>query len=118
MSLAILEYLCGFGDRSLVPSDLVLVSASFPDAALIDATGSVPLDWRTVPATVSCARFGDEWLKNARSLALIVPSVAIPPPPLVAERNVLFNPVHPRESDAVYGEPREIRLDERLVSGT
>ena len=115
VALAVLEYLVGFSDRSLVPTDLVVVGAAIPDGAVEDATANVPADWRTIPAPPSCAAFGDRWAGEMRSLALIVPSVVISSQSMLRERNVLLNPLHPRIGEVSYDRPQRIRLDERLL---
>ncbi|MGH7719204.1 MAG: RES family NAD+ phosphorylase [Gemmatimonadaceae bacterium] len=54
--------------------------------------------------------FGDRWLAERRSAALVVPSVPARPP----GRNVLINPDHPDAARIVVSDPFPIPWDERL----
>jgi len=76
----------------------------------------VPSDWDAFPPPISARAFGDGWVAERRSLALIVPAVVLPRLPVVGERNVLINPLHPRFSGLKYEGPFQIRLDERLTA--
>lgn len=54
--------------------------------------------------------FGDRWLEQARSAALIVP--ALPSRPI--GRIVVINPAHPSAAAIVRGDPFPVPWDERL----
>ena len=63
--------------------------------------------WRYRPAT---QEIGDAWAREARSLALSVPSVVLP-----EGRNVLINPRHPAfDMEAVSG-PVGLGIDQRIT---
>ena len=115
LSLAILEYLASLGDRTLAPSDLVVVRAVLPKPAPRDETAVIPSDWRTVPAPHSTRAFGDAWIQRGATLAIAVPSVILPAPPATTERNVLINPRHTRFDEIAYDAAVPIALDERLA---
>lgn len=78
-------------EPNLRPADLVFIQGAIPDTIEIDR-----LDVRTLPARwyesrdESLRRFGDAWIRSAKSAALLVPSAAIR-----GEWNVLLNPAHP-----------------------
>jgi RES domain-containing protein len=115
LSLAILEYLASIGDRTLAPSDLVVVRAVLPKPAPRDETPSLPSDWRTVPPPHSTRAFGNAWIRRGAALAIMVPSVILPAPPSTTERNVLINPLHARFGEIAYDATVRIVLDERLA---
>lgn len=53
--------------------------------------------------------YGTDWLKEARSLALVAPSFVLP-----YERNVLINPLHPLAAGLNVLRRERLRLDSRL----
>ena len=67
--------------------------ADLPDAPRIE-------DYREI---------GDAWIDRGETLALVVPSLVIPP-----ERNVLLNPAHPAMRDVVLEAQEPFRFDRRL----
>lgn len=54
--------------------------------------------------------FGDQWLVEARTVALVVPTVPSRP----VGRTVLINPLHPDAGRMVRGAPFAVPWDERL----
>lgn len=54
--------------------------------------------------------FGDAWVREARTLALRIPSVVVP-----FGSNFLVNPAHPRFAPDAVREIGEFRYDERIV---
>ena len=80
------------------------------DDALIESVGpeSVP-GWQE-PSSTPARSFGDRWLDELRSPALVVP--ALPSRPV--GRIVLINPVHPASARIARGAPFAIPWDERL----
>jgi RES domain-containing protein len=116
ISLAMLEFLARFEERTEAPTDLVLVGANIPDESVDDRMQRVPSDWYAFPPPPTARAFGDRWVAEQRSLALIVPTVVLPRLPVVEERNVLINPLHSKFSGLKYDGPFRIRLDERLTA--
>ena len=53
--------------------------------------------------------FGDQWLKEARSAVLLVPSVVVR-----LEWNALVNPVHPDAAKLTISTPEKVVWDKRL----
>ncbi len=106
LTLAMLEFLAHVDVEDFDPFHapaLVYVSANVPDESVLslEAIGvALPWNWNAVPAPAIDAAIGDGWVREARSVALTVPSVHIP---LAApERNVLLNPLHPRFAEVHY----------------
>ncbi len=90
LSLAVLEMLVHLEPRRL-PSNLVAWTLELPDGAseILDVAQLDP-GWRADEFFRPTREIGDQWVRERRSLALLVPSAIIP-----AERNVLVNPQHP-----------------------
>lgn len=70
----------------------------------------LPPDWRATPPSRTSQRFGDAWVREARSLALRIPSVLLP-----HHTNVLLNPGHPAFGEIGIGPPEVVPIDPRLV---
>lgn len=70
-------------------SGLNYFEVTIPDNVIERAEG-YPADWNSDPATPETKAYGDRWLMESRSAALIVPSAIIP-----LENNCLLNPAHP-----------------------
>ncbi|MHB8215366.1 MAG: RES family NAD+ phosphorylase [Candidatus Sulfotelmatobacter sp.] len=89
-SLAMLEYFVHL-DSDDAPSDLVLATAEVPHDLPRKrlAAEDLPSNWRSSPAPAELARIGDEFVEEAESCVLIVPSVLAP-----HENNWLLNPHH------------------------
>ena len=56
--------------------------------------------------------FGSAWLKEGRSLALVVPSLVMP-----YDTNVLINPLHTAADSLKILRSERIRLDGRIITG-
>jgi RES domain-containing protein len=81
VSLAVLETLIHAGGRKIPPR--LITRIHIPDGVEIE-----PADWLEMPAS---QEWGDRWVREARTLALRVPSIAVNQ----MESNFLLNPVHP-----------------------
>lgn len=69
----------------------------------------LPDDWKS--NLESTRAYGDDWLSNGTSVALLVPSVIVP-----VEFNVLINPLHPDfRLDWVRKGPEPVVIDPRLI---
>lgn len=94
-----------------IPRRLVYVrieipaGASFEELKLEDLPG-----WDSETRTAS-QRFGDAWYDEARSLALVVPSLVAPG----IERNILISQKHPEFSTVRSSAPEGIRCHPRLL---
>lgn len=80
-----------------VPGEFIRTAIDLPD------------DWKT--NLDGTRAYGDEWLSNRESVALLVPSVIVP-----TESNVLINPLHPDfRLDWVGRGPEPVVIDPRLL---
>jgi RES domain-containing protein len=97
-------------EPNLQPSDLVSIAGEIPEALEIGR-----VDLQTLPARwyetrdESLRRFGDEWLRAGRTVALLVPSAAIR-----GEWNVLLNPAHAEFAEVRFREPQPFEFDVRM----
>ncbi len=109
LSLAVLEVLVHTGDRVKL-LDYHLIRLEIPAEHLeVLSPHILPGNW---PEQLETTReLGREWLAEARSLALVVPSVVIP-----EEENVLLNPAHPAMGEVEASAPEPFRFDPRLKS--
>ncbi|MBK5965056.1 hypothetical protein CCR95_13410 [Thiocystis minor] len=108
-SLALLEMMV---QDDLLLAHYILIPASLPSdlrVTQIDA-GQLPDNWRTIGARDVLQAIGHEWLQNAQTAVLSVPSAVVP-----AERNDLLNPRHPDFARIAIGEPQSLQTDLRLL---
>jgi RES domain-containing protein len=110
-SLAALEQLVHLNPRSEKRFKAFLFR--FPESLIVRVSpGDLPEDWRWEPPPPSTQRFGDNWIREARSAVLAVPSIIIP-----EELNYLLNPAH---ADfwriAITRPPQDFVLDPRLLA--
>ncbi|MEX2316290.1 MAG: RES family NAD+ phosphorylase [Pirellulales bacterium] len=96
LSLAALELFVHLQPDSM-PDDLRAVVATIPGDIRSEEmlNSSLPANWRDYPAPTSLKDVGTTWLREIRSLVLIVPSAVNP-----EEKNILINPLHP-EADRI-----------------
>jgi RES domain-containing protein len=97
-------------EPNLRPPDLVSIEGEIPQSLEIETLDPALLP-RTWYATrdESLRRFGDEWVKAGKTVALIVPSAAIR-----GEWNVLLNPAHADFLKITLQEPRAFEFDVRM----
>lgn len=78
----------------LVPKNYRLGIYDLPDTVAYDelADDRLPNDWSLYPYPHSTQRLGNDWLQGCRTLALLVPSTAVP---RGLERIAVLNPHHP-----------------------
>jgi RES domain-containing protein len=108
-SLAALETLVHLNPP--VPFRYLAFSITFDDA-LVETfrTTTLPPDWTDEPPAPSSKAIGDQWVKQARSAVLKLPSVIIP-----SEANYLLNPSHPHFPKIIIGKPEPFTFDPRLL---
>lgn len=88
----------------LVPAYLsAVVSLETLDVSVL------PKDWRTHAGREALQTIGFEWLSQARSCVLAVPSAVMP-----AEFNFLINPMHVDFKFISIGQPETLETDMRL----
>ncbi len=110
-ALAALEILV-HAPREALLLEWSLISVEVPDGLIEHAGDAVlPADWRNLPSSPGARRFGENWLRSNRSLAITLPSVILP-----EERALLLNPSHVSAMEARTLGMRGFRFDERLVT--
>lgn len=110
-SLALLEILVHIDPRRF--REQTLLRLEFEDDVERVSRAQLVQLLRDAPAHAPEARtrdYGSAWLREKRSLALVVPSLAMP-----FDDNVLLNPLHPRAEGIRIAVRERITLDERLV---
>ena len=109
LALAAMEFFVHL-DPSQIAVPLVSVMAQVPENVSVERieVAKLPRDWRRSDHG-ELQQLGTDWLKALRSVALIVPSAAIP-----GEWNVLLNPLHAEFKKIKIGEPAPFRYDARM----
>jgi RES domain-containing protein len=97
-------------EPNLRPADLVSIEGEIPDTLEVTQLDSklLPKNWYAT-RDESLRRFGDEWVRAGKSVALLVPSAAIR-----GERNVLLNPAHTDFSKVIFRQPQAFEFDVRM----
>ena len=85
-----------------------LFTIEIPDN-LIEDIADPPNGWDSEPAGAVSRVVGDKWVREERSVALLVPSVIVP-----MESNALINPRHPKFRLAWVKTRKHFRFDSRL----
>lgn len=114
-SLAALETLAHlrhpglFGERTLLEVDLEDdVERVSPEQVLRLRDDAPPDD-----PELHTRRYGTQWLREERSLALAAPSFVMP-----YDLNVLINPLHPKAATLAIVRRERLRLDPRILTRT
>lgn len=97
-------------EPNLRPADLVVIQGEIPDAidiGRLDLKG-LPANWNET-RDESLRRFGDDWIRDGNTVALLVPSAAIR-----GEWNVLLNPAHADFPQVAFRDPQYFRFDLRM----
>jgi RES domain-containing protein len=106
--LAVLEMLVHV-TRDTVPPEMILIPIDVPDRWVAQPE-RLPAEWSNLPISAGARNLGDTWVQEARSVALLVPSIVLP-----AERNVLINPAHPQIRRVRVLPPERFAFDRRLL---
>ena len=108
-SLSMLELLVHLRDDTIL-DQYTLFTVSLMEEDVL-ALSEFPDNWNEYPAPPDTAVIGDQWLEQAPSLALRVPSVIVP-----REYNYLINPSHPRMKALLASiEESPLDIDPRLL---
>jgi RES domain-containing protein len=93
-SVAMLEMANYLPSPHLVPANYRLGIYELPDNVHHDTYDekSLPTDWDQHPYPTPTQKEGTAWLHSNNSVALLVPSAAVPGG---LDKNILFNPLHP-----------------------
>lgn len=103
-ALAVLERRVHLNDW---PPDDCMLKVHIPNRKLIESVKGLPSGW--VERRDWTQNYGDEWLREKRSLVLRVPSAIIP-----EESNFLINPEHGEFAQIAIRSKLRFELDERL----
>ncbi|MBU0499249.1 MAG: RES domain-containing protein [Gammaproteobacteria bacterium] len=111
-SCALLEILAHAG-IGRIPATQSFVIADVPEDVSAERHGAdrLPSGWDGADSA-SARAFGDQWLDEARSAILIVPSVVAR-----LDWNALVNPLHPDSVRLVIRSPEKVIWDRRLFEG-
>jgi RES domain-containing protein len=112
LSLAALEYLVHV-DSDILPDGLVSIRAIIPDSLKMEVINAsdLPLEWKDKIIPVRLQQLGTDWVTNAKSAVLRVPSVVIE-----HEWNYVLNPRHPEFSQITWEAAKVFSFDQRLVT--
>lgn len=106
-SLAVLEYRV---NNPLPVQDLLMITIEVPtDSQDQIALDELPEDWSRYAFENPCARLGDQWLAERKTLLLSVPSAVV-----TMENNVLINPLHPLMVQVNIIDVSPFMVDERM----
>lgn len=111
-SLAALEMLVHLSSAEVV-AKYRICPVEFDEAfaeQLVIAT--LPARWRADPPPKALQKIGDQWIREARSAVLRVPSAIVP-----EEFNYLINPSHRNFGRIRIGKHVPFRFDPRLIKG-
>jgi RES domain-containing protein len=108
-SCAMLEILA-HANTGRIPESHQYVIVDIPSAVLVEIVeeNQLPEGWDSENNAPARA-FGDQWLNQARSAILVVPSVIAR-----LDQNALVNPYHPAAKNLIISEPKKIIWDKRL----
>ena len=110
-SCALLEILA-HANIGRIPATQCFVVVEVPDGVSVESCDeqNLPSDWDS-EYSASARAFGDQWLKEARSAVLIIPSVIAR-----LDRNALVNPLHPDANQLIISAPERVIWDKRLFA--
>lgn len=93
-----------------IPATQCFVSADIPEEVAVERVerNLLPAQW-DADDSASARQFGDQWLAEARSAVLLVPSVVA-----TLEWNSLVNPLHPDARKITVSTPQKVVWDRRL----
>ena len=106
---AILEILVHALRPRTLPGPHHAVRIEVPERLVEELAADALPGWEQ-PQSPSARAFGDRWLAERRSPALLVPALPCRP----VGRNLLINPLHPRIGDVVVSPAFAVPWDERL----
>ena len=106
---AILELLAHAARPRTLPGPHHAVRLDLPDAGVEVADPAAVAGWDRRDSPVALA-FGDAWIRQGRTAALVVPSVPSRP----VGRTVIINPEHPDAGKITVSDPFPVPWDERL----
>ncbi|MES2933318.1 MAG: RES family NAD+ phosphorylase [Pseudomonadota bacterium] len=89
---------------------LKLIEITLPaDPELVYLPDDFPADWADLPISASAQAFGRQWIDDAKTLVMLVPSAIIP-----EAKNAVVNTAHPQYRDVVLQIKRDFSFDGRM----
>jgi RES domain-containing protein len=97
-------------EPNVQPTDLVSIRGEIPEEVTIERLDpkALPSNWHK-PRNHLLRRLGDDWIKAARTAALLVPSAAVR-----GEWNVLLNPLHDEFPRITFAKLERFHFDARM----
>ena len=109
-SLAVLEVLVHLESSIPLPT-YSLVQVTFDEVHLEELrVDGLPPNWRSSPPPVEVQSIGDQWIDEARSAILKIPSAVLP-----IESVYIMNPRHPDFERIRISDPIPFSFDKRLL---
>ena len=108
LGTAMLEYLAASND--IIAKHSVWIEITIPGTAAIERVSRADLRGWDADLPDASRQFGDRWLAESRSVALIVPSVVVP-----TGENVVLNVAHPGFPIVTSSPATPLRWDRRLL---
>lgn len=109
-SICCLETFVHQAQRPQFPMTITVFDLPDDPALYLEPTvASLPKGWDLLPADKPSMSYGTKWLKDAKYLGLIVPSVILP-----LERNMVVNPAHPAMAKVTIKEVLKFTYDDRM----
>ena len=108
IALATLEILVHV-DEDLVPKQRIF-EIKVPDGINVKKIEDLKDDWRNYPAPAWMQRIGKNWIDQAESAILEVPSAIVP-----QENNYVINPIHPDAEQLEITKGDLLDIDNRLT---
>lgn len=108
-SLALLESVVHI--NKLVQAEYAMATIYLPDSSFeLLMPGNLPEDWDTFPPPDRLKKFGDDFIREQKTLALKIPSSIMP-----EDFNLLINPAHPDFTKVKVESIRKLTIDSRLL---
>jgi len=110
-SLALIELMANVNDYRLLCDFVAIKIEMYATIKTIRIEPSdLPAGWDAVPSGEISRRFGDNWLKQGKSVVMLVPSSMAPD-----GKVVLINPLHPDISKISCKDPEPLVAIRRLI---
>lgn len=95
-----------------IPSTHCYVVAEVPGNVSVERhdAQSLPSGWDSDDSSIARS-FGDQWVQEARSAVLVVPSVVVK-----LEWNAVINPLHPNANQLLVSATQKVIWDQRLFT--
>ena len=108
-SLALLESVVHMD--KIVQSEYSMARIFIPDDSFVLLQeSSLPEGWAAFPPPEGLKKFGDNFIRGQKALALKLPSSIMP-----EDYNLLINPAHPEFKNVKIESVRDITIDDRLL---